>query len=224
MNLLDGSPPDMGKKWNPLIPYKFDKYLTPETLKLAVLNSTEIERICSYYSGGNAKRESELKEVVKCLLEEIGFKRNMTVIRFLGITLNKVLLQMADGVYVNKLSIANAKRMLSMSRCPVLYLPSHRSYADFVLMSYICFSHDLEIPAIAAGMDFHAMVGMGSMLRNTGAFFMRRSFSSDKMYWEVFREYIRTLVTHYHSGVEFFIEGTRSRSCKALSPKIGKNF
>lgn len=66
------------------------------------------------------------------------------------------------------------------------------------------------------------MVGMGSMLRNTGAFFMRRSFSTDKMYWEVFREYIRTLITQYHSGVEFFIEGTRSRSCKALSPKVGK--
>lgn len=62
---------------------------------------------------------------------------------------------------------------------------------------------------------------MGTMLRNTGAFFMRRSFSTDKMYWEVFREYVRTLITQYHSGVEFFIEGTRSRSCKALTPKIG---
>lgn len=50
---------------------------------------------------------------------------------------------------------------------------------------------------------------------------MRRSFSTDKMYWEVFREYARTLISQYHSGVEFFIEGTRSRSCKALSPKIG---
>lgn len=62
---------------------------------------------------------------------------------------------------------------------------------------------------------------MGSMLRNTGAFYMRRSFSTDKMYWDVFREYVRTLITRYHSGVEFFIEGTRSRSFKALTPKIG---
>lgn len=65
------------------------------------------------------------------------------------------------------------------------------------------------------------MVGMGSMLRNTGAFFMRRSFSTDQMYWDVFREYVRTLTTKYHSGIEFFIEGTRSRSCKAATPKIG---
>lgn len=62
---------------------------------------------------------------------------------------------------------------------------------------------------------------MGTMLRNTGAFFMRRSFSSDRLYWDVFREYVRALVANYHSGLEFFIEGTRSRSYKALTPKIG---
>lgn len=70
-------------------------------------------------------------------------------------------------------------------------------------------------------LDFHGMFAMGSMLRNTGAFFMRRSFSTDKMYWDVFREYVRTLITQYHSGVEFFVEGTRSRSFKGLTPKIG---
>lgn len=50
---------------------------------------------------------------------------------------------------------------------------------------------------------------------------MRRSFASDKLYWNVFKEYMHALVTAYHTGIEFFIEGTRSRSCKALPPKIG---
>lgn len=50
---------------------------------------------------------------------------------------------------------------------------------------------------------------------------MRRSFANDKLYWHVFKEYMRSLVTSYHTGVEFFVEGTRSRSCKALLPKIG---
>lgn len=147
MNLLEGNRlPDMGKKWQPLIPYKFENYLTPETLKAAVLNSLEIDRICKFYSDGDGKKEAQLRKVVKSLLEEIGFKRNMTVIRFLGITLNKILLQMTLGVYVNRSAIHLVKRELAQSRCPVLYLPSHRSYADFVLMSYMCFAHDLEIP------------------------------------------------------------------------------
>lgn len=147
MNLLEGDRlPDMSKKWQPLIPYKCENYLTPETLKAVVLNSPEIDRICKFHSGGDDKKEAQLRNVVKSLLEEIGFKRNMTVIRFLGITLNKILLQMTLGVYVNKSEIYLVKRELAQSRCPVLYLPSHRSYADFVLMSYMCFAHDLEIP------------------------------------------------------------------------------
>lgn len=39
-----------------------------------------------------------------------------------------------------------------MGVCPVIFVPSHRSYADFILMSLMCFSEDLAIPAIAAGM------------------------------------------------------------------------
>lgn len=69
--------------------------------------------------------------------------------------------------------------------------------------------------------DFHSMVGVGNLLRKTGAFFMRRSFVNDKLYWHVFKEYMRSLVNVYHTGIEFFIEGTRSRSGKALMPKIG---
>jgi len=65
------------------------------------------------------------------------------------------------------------------------------------------------------------MFGMGTMLRKTGAFFMRRSFSNDELYWDIFREYIYALVASYHIGVEFFIEGTRSRNFKALVPKVG---
>lgn len=149
VNLIEGNRvPDMGKKWRPLIPYKFETFLTPETLKITVLNSTEVDRICKFYSNGDSKKEMQLRNVVKEFLEEIGFKRNMTVIRFLGITLNKILLQMTHGVYVNRQSVQLVKRELAQNRCPVLYLPSHRSYADFVLMSYICFAHDLEIPVI----------------------------------------------------------------------------
>lgn len=150
VNLLDGNRvPDMGKKWMPLIPYKFEKYLTPESLKTIVLNSNEIDRICKVYGGGDNKKEAELRDIVKSVLEEIGFKRNMAVIRFLGITLNKILRQMTHGVHVNLSSVNNIKRELVQSHRPVLYLPSHRSYADFVLMSYICFAYDIEIPVIA---------------------------------------------------------------------------
>lgn len=62
---------------------------------------------------------------------------------------------------------------------------------------------------------------MGTALRKTGAFFMRRKFSGEQLYWKIFKEYMHKLMTDYHKSIEFFVEGTRSRSYKALPPKIG---
>ncbi|XP_028254316.1 dihydroxyacetone phosphate acyltransferase-like, partial [Parambassis ranga] len=104
---------------------------------------------------------------------------------------------------------------------PVVLLPSHRSYMDFLLMSYILYTYDLALPVIAAGMDFMGMRFVGEMLRMSGAFFIRRSFGGDKLYWAVFSEYVRTMLKTGFAPVEFFLEGTRSRTAKSLTPKLG---
>lgn len=63
---------------------------------------------------------------------------------------------------------------------------------------------------------------MGHILRDCSAFFMRRSFSDDKIYRTTFTEYVKKLVIEGDAPIEFFIEGTRSRSSKTLPPKFGK--
>jgi 1-acyl-sn-glycerol-3-phosphate acyltransferase len=40
----------------------------------------------------------------------------------------------------------------SIGHNPVIFMPSHRSYADFLLMSYVCFHYNIMLPVIAAGM------------------------------------------------------------------------
>nr|XP_018901093.1 PREDICTED: dihydroxyacetone phosphate acyltransferase isoform X2 [Bemisia tabaci] len=110
---------------------------------------------------------------------------------------------------------------LEMKNNPVIFLPSHRSYADFILMAYVAFHYEIELPCVAAGMDFQSMWLMGQLLRDTHAFFMRRSFGDDKLYKAVFDEYVQTLVISGDLPIEFFIEGTRSRSAKSLLPKFG---
>ncbi|GAB0093731.1 dihydroxyacetone phosphate acyltransferase [Sergentomyia squamirostris] len=219
-NLLLGNRlPNLRKKWDPLIPCRKDRYLTPEQLKQLVAKSPRILKILDEMSENDKGKKKKLALIVREMLDEIGLARSLPVIRWLGICIQSTIKKICTGVYVNEASIENVKKKIGTN--PVLYLPSHRSYADFILMSYLCFTYDLEIPGIAAGMDFHGMVGMGNMLRKTGAFFMRRTFATDKLYWYVFKEYMHALVTAYHTGIEFFIEGTRSRSCKALPPKIG---
>lgn len=34
---------------------------------------------------------------------------------------------------------------------PVVLMPNHRSYIDFLVLSYIMFTYDLSVPVIAAG-------------------------------------------------------------------------
>lgn len=70
--------------------------------------------------------------------------------------------------------------------------------------------------------DFMNMAGVSSLLRRSGAFFLRRTFGSDKLYKAVFTAYVQTLLCSGDSPIEFFIEGTRSRTAKSLHPKYGK--
>ena len=78
---------------------------------------------------------------------------------------------------------------------------------------YIIF---LLVPA-----DFLQMAGIGALLRQSGAFFMRRTFGQDQLYWAVFSEYMQTQLTNGDAPMEFFMEGTRSRTAKPLHPRIG---
>ena len=66
------------------------------------------------------------------------------------------------------------------------------------------------------------MAGIGAMLRQSGAFFMRRTFGQDQLYWAVFSEYMQTQLINGDAPMEFFMEGTRSRTAKPLHPRIGQ--
>lgn len=106
----------------------------------------------------------------------------------------------------------------AMKSSPCLLLPSHRSYMDFLVLSVVLFFADCPVPAIASGEDFLGMGPISWLLRGCGAFFMRRS-GTEPLYWACFSEYVDALVNSGAQPVEFFPEGTRSRTGKELHPK-----
>ena len=101
----------------------------------------------------------------------------------------------------------------------VIYVPCHRSHLDYVLMSYLIYEHGLTPPHIAAGINLNLPI-VGSLARRCGAFFLRRSFRSQKLYAAVFNEYLSTIQAQGVS-IEYFIEGTRSRTGRLLQPRAG---
>jgi glycerone phosphate O-acyltransferase/fatty acyl-CoA reductase len=59
------------------------------------------------------------------------------------------------------------------------------------------------------------------LLRKSGAFFIKRNQKKHKeLYRAIMTEYISQLLGSGHY-IEFFIEGTRSRTGKMLAPKFG---
>jgi glycerol-3-phosphate O-acyltransferase len=103
-------------------------------------------------------------------------------------------------------------------RHPVVLVPSHRSYFDFLILSWLFYGHYLVPPHIAAreNMGFGPF---GFIFRRVGAYFLRRSFD-DPLYKEIFRHYVGYLVKEGFTQ-EFFIEGTRSRTGRTLAPRLG---
>lgn len=46
----------------------------------------------------------------------------------------------------------------AIQESPVILMPNHRSYVDFLVLSYILFTYDLPIPVIAAGIRKYLVI------------------------------------------------------------------
>jgi glycerol-3-phosphate O-acyltransferase len=101
----------------------------------------------------------------------------------------------------------------------IVYVPCHRSHFDYLLLSYIVYNQGLSLPHVAAGVNLNIPV-IGAILRRGGAFYLRRSFKGNRLYATVFNAYLRIILQRGHS-IEYFVEGTRSRTGRLLSPKAG---
>ncbi|XP_070843672.1 dihydroxyacetone phosphate acyltransferase [Chaetodon trifascialis] len=188
-------------------------------LKSLVLQSDQLQYVVRQVSKEMGRAAEDVQEEASAILDEMAHSLQLSTVRFFAFTLSKVFKTLFRSICVNEEGIQRLQQ--AIQEHPVVLLPSHRSYMDFLLMSYILYTYDLALPVIAAGMDFMGMKFVGEMLRMSGAFFIRRSFGGDKLYWSVFSEYVKTMLKNGFAPVEFFLEGTRSRTSKSLTPKLG---
>uniref|UniRef100_A0A8C7G604 Glyceronephosphate O-acyltransferase n=1 Tax=Oncorhynchus kisutch TaxID=8019 RepID=A0A8C7G604_ONCKI len=188
-------------------------------LKNIVLQSDQLHYVINQVSQESGEAPDIIQEEASVILEEMAHRLQISTVRFFAFALSKAFKTLFQHVCVNEEGIQRLQQ--AIQEHPVVLLPSHRSYMDFLLMSYILYTYDLALPVIAAGMDFMGMKFVGEMLRMSGAFFIRRSFGGDKLYWAVFSEYVKTMLRNGFAPIEFFLEGTRSRTCKSLTPKLG---
>ncbi len=146
---------------------------------------------------------------------EIASDYSYIAIRFLELVLSWFWNKIYDGIRINHIE---GVREIAHGH-EVIYVPCHRSHIDYLLLSYLLFTHGLTPPHIAAGINLNMPV-IGGLLRRGGAFFMRRTFKGNPLYTAVFNEYLHTLFSRGFP-VEYFVEGGRSRTGRTLQPKTG---
>ena len=102
---------------------------------------------------------------------------------------------------------------------PVVFLPSHKSNLDHLVLQYALHEHGLPPNHTAGGINMN-FFPVGQLVRRSGVFFIRRTFRKDPVYKHVLAHYIDYLIEK-RFPLEWYIEGGRSRSGKLLPPRYG---
>ena len=182
-----------------------DKVLTSDAVKQAIADQARKDN----------KPVEDAWNKAHAIAWEIAADYSHPVVRSLSFVLTPFWNRIYDGVEVHHLD--TLKDIAPGNE--IVYVPSHRSHIDYLLLSYLLYSHGIVPPHIVAGVNLNMPV-IGSLLRRGGAFFIRRSIRGSALYSTVLSEYVALLVGDGFS-LEYFIEGGRSRTGRLLQPKSG---
>ncbi|MCD2193764.1 glycerol-3-phosphate 1-O-acyltransferase [Actinomycetospora endophytica] len=102
---------------------------------------------------------------------------------------------------------------------PLVFLPTHRSYADPLVLAEVLRAHDLPRNTMLGGNNM-AFWPIGPLGKRAGVVFIRRTSGDDPVYRLALREYIAHLVSK-RFNLEWYVEGGRSRTGKLRRPRMG---
>ncbi|RJR32063.1 MAG: hypothetical protein C4576_30940, partial [Desulfobacteraceae bacterium] len=187
-----------------------------QQFKETVLQDPALTRKIEGKSAGKRDTLKRIRRQAGAYFDEIAADYSIVYVHGLISIFRWFMKRVFEGIEVEHAGVAIVREWARKG--PVIYVPSHKSHIDYLVLNYVLHEHYTHIPRIAAGQNL-AFWPMGHIFRKCGAFFIRRSFR-DPLYVEVFNRYIKALLEDGHP-IEFFIEGGRSRNGKLVFPKKG---
>jgi glycerol-3-phosphate O-acyltransferase len=101
----------------------------------------------------------------------------------------------------------------------LVFLPSHRSYLDPMVLRHALARHGFPPNHTLGGINV-ALWPIGPIARRSGMIFIKRSFRDAPVHKAVLREYLAYLLRK-RFNLEWYIEGGRSRTGKLRPPRYG---
>jgi glycerol-3-phosphate O-acyltransferase len=182
-----------------------------------VLNDGNLDHFIEDIAAHGAKNHDSLAKEAEKYIREIAADYNDMFIELWDKFLTWLWNNIYDGVVVDKPGLAKIRNL--SKKMPFVIIPCHRSHIDYLLLSYVFYKHNIQMPFVAAGTNL-SFWPLGYLFRKSGAFFIRRTFKGNRLYGEVFAKYLEVILKE-GLPLEFFIEGGRSRSGKMVMPKFG---
>jgi len=182
-----------------------------------LLRSPRVREHIQQYADEKGISYAKAENVAHKQLRHLCAKQNLFIVDVLHRFFTWVWSKMYDGVVFDKEGLERVRE--AARDASLVLLPSHKSHIDYLVLSDMLYGHAMMPPLIAAG-DNLSFWPIGVVLRRGGAFFIRRSFHGDSLYPVLVEAYIRKLLAEGFT-IEFFLEGGRSRTGKALPPKYG---
>jgi glycerol-3-phosphate O-acyltransferase len=177
-----------------------------------VVRSPAVSAAVAEYAAPHKVSDELARVKAERMFREIAANMSSTFLAILDIVVGAVIRRLFVSI-----EDAGLERVSEVARRdPVVLVPTHRSYFDFLIVSSLFYRRHMLPPHIAARENM-AFGPFGFLWRRAGAFFLRRSFA-DPLYKEVFRTYVAYLIKEGFTQ-EFFIEGGRSRSPTSDSSK-----
>ena len=192
------------------------RYKVPKEVTEAIEDSPHFRTEVGWLAARLSLTEQEAMARVEADLDNLVASMSPIAVDLLSNTL-RPLHAYAWDVQVDT---AGLDRLRALNREHALvFLPSHRSYADPLLLADVLAEHDFPRNHVLSG-DNLRLWPIAPLARRAGIVFIRRSFGDDEIYKLALRVYLGFLLAK-RFNLEWYMEGGRSRTGKLRPPRYG---
>lgn len=193
-----------------------DRYKVPRLLAEQILDSPTFRWRISGIAADTGITDAEALTAAQTSLRELVAVQSRLV--------TDLFTQVMHPIYGNAWTVdadqsgLAALRELNKTQ-PLVFMPSHRSYADAFVLGDVLSNNDFPRNHLMGGANL-TFWPLGPIARRAGTVFIRRSFGDDQIYKASLEEYFAHLLSK-RFNLEWYFEGGRTRTGKLRPPKYG---
>ncbi|MBW2000611.1 MAG: 1-acyl-sn-glycerol-3-phosphate acyltransferase, partial [Deltaproteobacteria bacterium] len=135
-----------------------------QQLKETVLRDPELSRLMETMAQGDRRKLKVVRRKAGGLFDDIAADYNPTYVELAVLALSWLWKRIFEGIDVDPSDLARVRE--GARKGPVIYVPSHKSHVDYLVLNYVLHQHHTHTPRIAAGENL-AFWPVGHFFRKT---------------------------------------------------------